>query len=115
MYILYIFFVFSSGDIKHILENELQIPASKMLLKGWKTGDVDDSVSFQLCFQLTEFGFKLSICGWGLQCKNCEFQTVLDVLGGIQGTLKLKHCKKHWDKSVCVVFMYNTAHLQKGC
>ncbi|XP_064927467.1 FAS-associated factor 1 isoform X5 [Columba livia] len=31
------------GDIKHILENELQIPASKMLLKGWKTGDVDDS------------------------------------------------------------------------
>lgn len=55
MYILYIFFVFSLGDIKHILENELQIPASKMLLKGWKTGDVDDSVSFQLCFQLTEF------------------------------------------------------------
>uniref|UniRef100_A0A8C7A0V8 Fas associated factor 1 n=1 Tax=Nothoprocta perdicaria TaxID=30464 RepID=A0A8C7A0V8_NOTPE len=31
------------GEIKHILENELQIPASKMLLKGWKTGDVDDS------------------------------------------------------------------------
>uniref|UniRef100_A0A663M7U2 Fas associated factor 1 n=1 Tax=Athene cunicularia TaxID=194338 RepID=A0A663M7U2_ATHCN len=31
------------GDIKHILENELQIPATKMLLKGWKTGDVDDS------------------------------------------------------------------------
>ncbi|KAF7244313.1 FAS-associated factor 1 [Varanus komodoensis] len=30
-------------DIKHILENELQIPTSKMLLKGWKTGDVDDS------------------------------------------------------------------------
>lgn len=27
-----------------------------MLLKGWKTGDVDDSVSSQLCFQLTEFG-----------------------------------------------------------
>jgi len=48
-------FVFSLGDIKHILENELQIPASKMLLKGWKTGDVDDSVSFQVCFQLTEF------------------------------------------------------------
>jgi len=47
---------FSSGDIKHILENELQIPASKMLLKGWKTGDVDDSVSFWLCFQSTEFG-----------------------------------------------------------
>ncbi|XP_062995133.1 FAS-associated factor 1 [Elgaria multicarinata webbii] len=31
------------GEIKHILENELQIPTSKMLLKGWKTGDVDDS------------------------------------------------------------------------
>ncbi|XP_039340085.1 FAS-associated factor 1 isoform X2 [Mauremys reevesii] len=31
------------GEIKHILENELQIPVSKMLLKGWKTGDVDDS------------------------------------------------------------------------
>uniref|UniRef100_A0A670IB00 Fas associated factor 1 n=1 Tax=Podarcis muralis TaxID=64176 RepID=A0A670IB00_PODMU len=31
------------GEIKHILENELQIPSSKMLLKGWKTGDVDDS------------------------------------------------------------------------
>ncbi|RMC08673.1 hypothetical protein DUI87_14921 [Hirundo rustica rustica] len=34
---------FQERDIKHILENELQIPASKMLLKGWKTGDVDDS------------------------------------------------------------------------
>ncbi|XP_073213859.1 FAS-associated factor 1 isoform X2 [Lepidochelys kempii] len=31
------------GEIKHILENELQIPVSKMLLKGWKTGDLDDS------------------------------------------------------------------------
>ncbi|KAE8610155.1 hypothetical protein XENTR_v10012031 [Xenopus tropicalis] len=31
------------GDIKQILENELQIPASKMLLKGWKSGDVEDS------------------------------------------------------------------------
>ncbi|XP_077005825.1 FAS-associated factor 1 isoform X5 [Tamandua tetradactyla] len=31
------------GDIKQILENELQIPVSKMLLKGWKTGDVEDS------------------------------------------------------------------------
>uniref|UniRef100_A0A8C0GJ81 Fas associated factor 1 n=1 Tax=Chelonoidis abingdonii TaxID=106734 RepID=A0A8C0GJ81_CHEAB len=31
------------GEIKHILENELQIPVSKMLLKGWKTGDIDDS------------------------------------------------------------------------
>ncbi|KAM9326151.1 FAS-associated factor 1 [Gastrophryne carolinensis] len=33
----------SVGDIKQILENELQIPASKMLLKGWKSGDVEDS------------------------------------------------------------------------
>lgn len=40
---------FFPGEIKHILENELQIPASKMLLKGWKTGDVDDSVSFYIC------------------------------------------------------------------
>lgn len=72
MCVFYIFSLFFSlGDIKLILENELQIPASKMLLKGWKTGDVDDSVSFQLCFQLTELRFKLSICGWGLQCKNC--------------------------------------------
>lgn len=39
---------FFPGEIKHILENELQIPASKMLLKGWKTGDVDDSVSFYI-------------------------------------------------------------------
>ncbi|XP_053325817.1 FAS-associated factor 1 [Spea bombifrons] len=31
------------GDIKQILENELQIPASKMLLKGWKSGEVEDS------------------------------------------------------------------------
>ncbi|KAM4642274.1 FAS-associated factor 1 isoform 2-T2 [Discoglossus pictus] len=31
------------GDIKQILENELQIPASKMLLKGWKSGDVEDT------------------------------------------------------------------------
>uniref|UniRef100_A0A5G2R698 Fas associated factor 1 n=1 Tax=Sus scrofa TaxID=9823 RepID=A0A5G2R698_PIG len=31
------------GEIKQILENELQIPMSKMLLKGWKTGDVEDS------------------------------------------------------------------------
>ncbi|XP_063283871.1 FAS-associated factor 1 isoform X1 [Pelobates fuscus] len=31
------------GDIKQILENELQVPASKMLLKGWKCGDVEDS------------------------------------------------------------------------
>ncbi|XP_024595108.1 FAS-associated factor 1 [Neophocaena asiaeorientalis asiaeorientalis] len=33
------------GEIKQILENELQIPVSKMLLKGWKTGDVEDSTS----------------------------------------------------------------------
>ncbi|XP_053549470.1 FAS-associated factor 1 [Bombina bombina] len=31
------------GDIKQILENELQVPASKMLLKGWKSGDVEDT------------------------------------------------------------------------
>ncbi|ERE83410.1 FAS-associated factor 1 isoform X2 [Cricetulus griseus] len=31
------------GEIKQILENELQIPVPKMLLKGWKTGDVEDS------------------------------------------------------------------------
>ncbi|XP_038616151.1 FAS-associated factor 1 [Tachyglossus aculeatus] len=31
------------GEIKQILENELQVPVSKMLLKGWKTGDVEDS------------------------------------------------------------------------
>ncbi|XP_059740638.1 FAS-associated factor 1 isoform X3 [Bos javanicus] len=31
------------GEIKQILESELQIPMSKMLLKGWKTGDVEDS------------------------------------------------------------------------
>ncbi|MBN3318815.1 FAF1 factor, partial [Atractosteus spatula] len=31
------------GDIKQILETELQIPVSKMQLKGWKTGDVTDS------------------------------------------------------------------------
>lgn len=35
-----------TGEIKQILENELQIPVPKMLLKGWKTGDVEDSVSF---------------------------------------------------------------------
>uniref|UniRef100_A0A8C5R2X6 DMRT like family A2 n=1 Tax=Leptobrachium leishanense TaxID=445787 RepID=A0A8C5R2X6_9ANUR len=31
------------GDIKQILENELQVPASKMLLKGWKCGEVEDT------------------------------------------------------------------------
>lgn len=93
MYILYISFVFLFRRYQTYSRNELQIPASKMLLKGWKTGDVDDSVSFQLCFQLTELSFKLSICGWGLQCKNCEFRTVSDVLDGTQRTLNLKHCK----------------------
>lgn len=39
-------FLIYAGEIKQILENELQIPVSKMLLKGWKTGDVEDSVSF---------------------------------------------------------------------
>ncbi|MFT7808877.1 FAS-associated factor 1-like [Arapaima gigas] len=31
------------GEIKQILETELQIPVSKMQLKGWKAGDVSDS------------------------------------------------------------------------
>ncbi|MEQ2232609.1 hypothetical protein ILYODFUR_013204, partial [Ilyodon furcidens] len=31
------------GDIKGILQTELGIPASKMHLKGWKSGDVSDS------------------------------------------------------------------------
>uniref|UniRef100_A0A673MWN4 FAS-associated factor 1-like n=1 Tax=Sinocyclocheilus rhinocerous TaxID=307959 RepID=A0A673MWN4_9TELE len=31
------------GDIKTILETELQVPISKMQLKGWKSGDVSDS------------------------------------------------------------------------
>ncbi|XP_069498321.1 FAS-associated factor 1 [Ambystoma mexicanum] len=31
------------GEIKPILENELKIPAAKMQLKGWKSGDVEDS------------------------------------------------------------------------
>lgn len=38
-------FSFSAGDIKTILETELQVPVSKMQLKGWKSGDVSDSVS----------------------------------------------------------------------
>ncbi|XP_063795634.1 FAS-associated factor 1 isoform X2 [Pseudophryne corroboree] len=33
----------TAGDIKQILETELQVPASKMQLKGWKSGDVEDS------------------------------------------------------------------------
>ncbi|KAG5850100.1 hypothetical protein ANANG_G00078650 [Anguilla anguilla] len=31
------------GDMKQILETELQVPVSKMQLKGWKSGDVSDS------------------------------------------------------------------------
>ncbi|XP_030640101.1 FAS-associated factor 1 isoform X2 [Chanos chanos] len=31
------------GEIKQILENELQVPVSKMQLKGWKSSDVTDS------------------------------------------------------------------------
>ncbi|XP_059840243.1 FAS-associated factor 1 [Hypanus sabinus] len=31
------------GAIKQILENELQIPVPQMLLKGWKSADVNDS------------------------------------------------------------------------
>ncbi|XP_062854487.1 FAS-associated factor 1 [Trichomycterus rosablanca] len=30
------------GEIKQVLETELQVPMSKMQLKGWKTGDVSD-------------------------------------------------------------------------
>lgn len=40
-----------TGEIKQILENELQIPVSKMLLKGWKTGDVEDSVSLLIAWK----------------------------------------------------------------
>ncbi|KAF0042157.1 hypothetical protein F2P81_005689 [Scophthalmus maximus] len=32
------------GEIKQILETELGVPVSKMQLKGWKSGDVSDSV-----------------------------------------------------------------------
>ncbi|KAL2090077.1 hypothetical protein ACEWY4_014765 [Coilia grayii] len=31
------------GEIKQILETELQVPMAKMQLKGWKSGDVSDS------------------------------------------------------------------------
>lgn len=34
-----------AGGIKQILETELGVPVSKMQLKGWKTGDISDSVS----------------------------------------------------------------------
>ena len=33
------------GEIKQILETELHVPMAKMQLKGWKSGDVSDSVS----------------------------------------------------------------------
>uniref|UniRef100_A0A8B9GQK7 Fas (TNFRSF6) associated factor 1 n=1 Tax=Astyanax mexicanus TaxID=7994 RepID=A0A8B9GQK7_ASTMX len=36
------------GEIKQILETELHVPVSKMQLKGWKSGDVSDSVSLQM-------------------------------------------------------------------
>uniref|UniRef100_A0A665V8Z8 UBX domain-containing protein n=1 Tax=Echeneis naucrates TaxID=173247 RepID=A0A665V8Z8_ECHNA len=36
------------GEIKQILETELGVPASKMQLKGWKSGDVSDSVNKRL-------------------------------------------------------------------
>uniref|UniRef100_A0A8C8M7I6 UBX domain-containing protein n=1 Tax=Oncorhynchus tshawytscha TaxID=74940 RepID=A0A8C8M7I6_ONCTS len=36
------------GEIKHILETELQVPISQMQLKGWKSGDVSDVVSISL-------------------------------------------------------------------
>uniref|UniRef100_A0AAQ5X760 Fas (TNFRSF6) associated factor 1 n=1 Tax=Amphiprion ocellaris TaxID=80972 RepID=A0AAQ5X760_AMPOC len=42
------------GEIKQILETELGVPVSKMQLKGWKSGDVSDSVtisSFLLFWQ----------------------------------------------------------------
>ncbi|CAB1331924.1 unnamed protein product, partial [Coregonus sp. 'balchen'] len=35
------------GEIKQILETELQVPVSKMQLKGWKSGDVSDSMVLQ--------------------------------------------------------------------
>uniref|UniRef100_A0A8C8GN07 UBX domain-containing protein n=1 Tax=Oncorhynchus tshawytscha TaxID=74940 RepID=A0A8C8GN07_ONCTS len=35
------------GEIKQILETELQVPVSKMQLKGWKSGDLSDSVVLQ--------------------------------------------------------------------
>lgn len=38
-------FVHLTGEIKQILESELGVPVSKMQLKGWKSGDVSDSVS----------------------------------------------------------------------
>ncbi|CDQ65530.1 unnamed protein product [Oncorhynchus mykiss] len=35
------------GEIKQILETELQVPVSKMQLKGWKSGDLSDSIVLQ--------------------------------------------------------------------
>lgn len=34
-----------AGGIKQILETELGVPVSKMQLRGWKSGDISDSVS----------------------------------------------------------------------
>lgn len=69
------------GEIKHILETELQVPISKMQLKGWKSGDVSDIVSISLktivsinVISLEMSMFKASLChlfsfifyiGWG--------------------------------------------------
>lgn len=39
-----------TGEIKQILETELGVPVSKMQLKGWKSGDVSDSVSLNPYF-----------------------------------------------------------------
>jgi len=47
-FVTYSHFFLSAGDIKTILETELQVPVSKMQLKGWKSGDVSDSVSVAL-------------------------------------------------------------------
>ncbi len=46
--VTYSYFFLSAGDIKSILETELQVPVSKMQLKGWKGGDVSDSVRMTL-------------------------------------------------------------------
>jgi hypothetical protein len=43
----FLYFIFV-GEIKQILETELQVPVSKMQLKGWKSGDLSDSVSIAL-------------------------------------------------------------------
>uniref|UniRef100_A0A6Q2X7H9 UBX domain-containing protein n=1 Tax=Esox lucius TaxID=8010 RepID=A0A6Q2X7H9_ESOLU len=45
------------GEIKQILETELQVPVSKMQLKGWKSGDVSDSVRITLKIIVSVKGF----------------------------------------------------------